>query len=99
MGPGPGRAMRQATKVILSITLVLALLAALTRFALSLLDEPTAFPGYTVVAPMSSTRTYLIDMKGRAVKTWESAYTAGQVAYLLENGHLLRAGQLRRDER
>jgi hypothetical protein len=38
-------------------------------------------------------------MEGRVVRTWESNYTAGQTAYLLENGHLLRAGQLRPEER
>ncbi len=33
------------------------------------------------------------------MKTWASDYTAVQEAYLLENGHLLRAGQLRKEER
>ncbi len=38
-------------------------------------------------------------MEGRPVRTWSSDYTAGQVAYLLENGHLLRAGQIAPEER
>src|SRR5262249_27937959 len=46
-----------------------------------------------------STKTDLIDMEGRLVRRWQSDYTAGQTAYLLENGHLLRAGQLRDEER
>jgi hypothetical protein len=33
-------------------------------------------------------------MHGRVVRTWESKYLAGQDAYLLENGHLLRAAKL-----
>jgi hypothetical protein len=91
--------MRSATKVIVSVALTVAFLTALTRFSLMLLDERKAFIGYTLVAPLLSTKTYLIDMQGRAVRTWESKYLAGQVAYLLENGHLLRAGQLSQEER
>jgi hypothetical protein len=93
------RVMRLTPKIIVSTALTLALLFALTRFILTLLNEPRAFPGYTLVAPLLSTKTYLIDMQGRVVRTWESNYTAGQEAYLLENGHLLRAGQLLREER
>jgi Spy/CpxP family protein refolding chaperone len=58
-----------------------------------ILSEPKAFQGYTLLAPMS-TKTYLIDMQGKVVRTWESDCNPGQVAYLLENGHLLRAGQV-----
>jgi hypothetical protein len=47
---------------------------------------------------MNSKKTYLIDMQGRVVKSWESKYGAGQSAYLLENGHLLRAARLDPDE-
>jgi hypothetical protein len=37
---------------------------------------------------------YLIDLEGRVVRTWVSDCYPGQSAYLLENGHLLRAGHL-----
>ena len=99
MGSRSGEFISTATKVVVSIGLALALVAALTQFLLALLNEPRAFTGYTLVAPLLSTKTYLIDMRGRVVRTWESDYTAGQDAYLLENGHLLRAGQLKRQER
>ncbi|MCY2990091.1 MAG: aryl-sulfate sulfotransferase [Planctomycetota bacterium] len=59
-------------------------------------NDPQAFPGYTLLAPIFSTTTYLIDMDGRVVNTWDSEYEPGQVAQLLENGHLLRAGSLAR---
>src|SRR5262249_30344388 len=62
--------------------------------AVALNNDPRAFQGYTLVAPLTSVDTYLIDMEGRVVKTWESEFTAGCSAYLLENGHLLRAGNL-----
>jgi hypothetical protein len=61
-------------------------------------NEPDAFQGYTLIAPLQSTKTYLVDTKGRVVHTWESKYTAGQDAYLLENGHLLRAANLGENE-
>jgi len=91
--------MRFAIKVIIFTGVSLALLTALARTLSTLLYQPRAYPGYTLVAPLLSTYTHLIDVKGRAVKTWASEYTAGQDAYLLENGHLLRAGQLRKEER
>ncbi len=57
-----------------------------------LLNDSRAFQGYTLIAPMFSKTTYLIDMQGKVVRTWESDYTPGVSAYLLENGHLLRPG-------
>jgi Arylsulfotransferase (ASST) len=63
-----------------------------------LVDEPSAYQGYTLVSPTQSTKTYLVDMCGRVVRTWESRYTAGADAYLLENGHLLRAANLGENE-
>jgi hypothetical protein len=90
---------RLTAKILLSTALCLALLAGLTRFVIQLRAAPKPFAGYTLIAPLVSTRTYLIDMGGRVVHTWDSQYTAGQCAYLLDNGHLLRECQLRREER
>ncbi len=56
------------------------------------INKPNAFPGYTLVAPMNSTSTYLIDMEGRIVNEWKSDFTPALSAYLLENGRLLRPG-------
>ncbi len=57
-----------------------------------LLNDPRAFQGYTLIAPMFSKTTYLIDMMGKVVRTWESDYTPGASTYLLEGGRLLRTG-------
>jgi Arylsulfotransferase (ASST) len=57
------------------------------------INDSRAFQGYTLFAPMSST-TYLIDMQGKVVRTWESDTVPGYSAYLLENGDLLRPGVL-----
>lgn len=54
-------------------------------------NEAQAFPGYSLLAPMNSTSTYLIDMQGRVVNRWDSEYRPALSAYLLEDGHLLRS--------
>ena len=43
--------------------------------------------------PLLSYTTYLVDVEGRVMHTWESDYESGGGAYLLDNGHLLRGGQ------
>ena len=50
-----------------------------------------AFEGYTLIAPKHYTKTYLIRNDGQVVNQWDSKYVPGQSAYLLPNGHLLRA--------
>jgi hypothetical protein len=80
------------------IALIFALLNVLTQPLLRQHNESRAFSGYTLVAPLLSRNTFLIDMEGRVVHRWESNYTAGQAAYLLENGHLMRAAQVSADE-
>jgi len=50
-----------------------------------------AFEGYTLIAPKHYTKTYLIRNDGQVVNQWDSKYVPGQSAYLLSNGHLLRA--------
>lgn len=57
-------------------------------------NSASAYPGYTLVAPMHYTKTYLIDMAGQVVHRWSSAYEPGRAAYLLPNGHMIRAGMV-----
>lgn len=59
------------------------------------LNTPKAFAGYTLLAPKHNTITYLIDNSGRVVHQWKSGYEPGQSAFLLPNGHLLRAAMLK----
>jgi hypothetical protein len=58
-------------------------------------NAPGASAGYTLMAPKHNTVTYLLDNQGRYVHSWKSSYEPGQSAYLLPNGHLLRAGMVR----
>ncbi len=56
------------------------------------INDPNAFKGYTLVAPMNSTKVHLIDLDGRVVHTWETECTPALSTYLLDNGNLLRPG-------
>ncbi len=53
-----------------------------------------ASPGYTLVAPVLSSDTFLIDNLGNEVHRWPSENLAGFTGYLLEDGTLLRAGKV-----
>ena len=46
--------------------------------------------GYTLVAPLRSTTTYLVGLDGEVVHRWESDAPPGQSVRLLEDGRLLR---------
>jgi hypothetical protein len=54
---------------------------------------PEAFTGYTLLAPLASKFTTLVDMQGRAVHRWTSAY-APSSCYLLDDGSILRTARL-----
>jgi hypothetical protein len=80
MGSRISRLVVRATKTIVGLVLSLAFFAASIQFFLALRNDSKAFPGYTLVAPLFSTKTHLIDMQGRSVRTWESDHTPGQAA-------------------
>jgi hypothetical protein len=53
-------------------------------------DSTRAFKGYTLLAPITSSMTYLIDNDGQVVNVWRANNPTGQVAMLLDDGSLLR---------
>ena len=52
-----------------------------------------ASPGYVFFNPNRSLTTYLVDLEGRVVHTWQHDLGPGGGAYLLDNGHLLRGAR------
>ena len=56
-------------------------------------NETAALQGYTLVSPLRSTTTYLVDMGGKVVHQWKSTYTPGYGVHVLSNGNLLRSGR------
>jgi hypothetical protein len=60
-----------------------------------MLSEAGVYTGYTLMPPKHHGTTYLIDVEGNVVNSWESDYPPGQSAYLLPNGNLLRAAMVK----
>jgi hypothetical protein len=71
--------------------------SAAAKVGLSI-NDPRAYQGCTLVAPLMSTNAYLIDMQGKVVRTWTTKCNPGASTYLLDNGHLLRTGSLMGEE-
>jgi hypothetical protein len=55
--------------------------------------EAGAWEGLTLVSSLSTKETHLIDLEGRSVHSWKSDVPLGNVAYLMPDGTLLRAGR------
>ena len=55
--------------------------------------DERAFDGYTLITPLRNSTTYLLDMDGEPVHTWESEHNPGNSVYLLDDGTLLRCGR------
>ncbi|MEQ9411466.1 MAG: aryl-sulfate sulfotransferase [Fuerstiella sp.] len=51
-------------------------------------------PGYILISPLSSTRSFLLNNQGQVVHYWQADRKPGQASYLLEDGSLLRAGKV-----
>lgn len=59
-----------------------------------LLHDKRAYEGYTLLAPLASKQTFLIDLDGRVVHSWNSEFQPALGARLLEDGRMLRCGAL-----
>ena len=64
----------------------------------ALRNDAGSYNGYTLLAPLSSTQTYLINNCGQVVHEWTSTFTPSASVYLLENGNLLRTGKISNDD-
>ncbi len=56
--------------------------------------DPKSTEGYTLISPVGSHTTYLIDNCGRLINSWTSDRNPGQSAYLMPNGLLYRTGKV-----
>lgn len=57
-------------------------------------NSEDSYDGYTLFSPIGSTTSYLINNCGEQCYSWTSSYRPGQAAYMLENGYLLRTGNV-----
>ncbi|MGI9470496.1 MAG: aryl-sulfate sulfotransferase [Rubripirellula sp.] len=71
------------------------LIAICLLFSITLpcLAESKPSPGFTLIAPLASRDTFLINMDGEVVHQWPSNYQPGNSVYLLEDGSLLRTAK------
>jgi len=60
----------------------------------TLRNDLGTYDAYTLLSPINSTETYLLNNCGQVVHQWTSTYTPGASVYLLENGNLLRTGKI-----
>jgi hypothetical protein len=61
--------------------------------------EPEAYPGYTLLAPLNSTKVHLVDLDGAEVHTWDAGMGPGEWCRLLDDGTLLHLGRKEETER
>lgn len=57
-------------------------------------QQPGTYSGYTLISPLSSHNTFLLDMDGQPVHSWQTQCKPGQCCYLRNDGSLLRAGKV-----
>lgn len=91
----PVRRSRVPTFVAVAVAVAGALLAVAPGASADLVTRETgAYPGYTLVVPQTTTDTYLLDLDGRVVHSWQSGYLPGLSASLRDDGLLTRAGRV-----
>ena len=56
----------------------------------TLLNSPESHHGYTLLDPMGTGNTHLINNCGEVVNSWTSDFASGGACYLLEDGSLVR---------
>ncbi|MDC9722848.1 MAG: aryl-sulfate sulfotransferase [Urechidicola sp.] len=61
-------------------------------------NDAGSYNGYTLLAPLGSFETYLINNCGQVVHQWTSTFNPAASVYLLENGNLLRTGKIVNDD-
>lgn len=60
-------------------------------------NDKASFNGYTLFSPTAAKETFLIDNCGRLINKWQSLHNPGMIAYLLEDGSLLRTASIDAD--
>lgn len=75
------------------LLLVWAKGAAQTPTVGTIISTSEAFGGYTLFPVTQSYETFLINNCGQEINRWTSEYKAGMMAYLQQDGSLIRAGR------
>ena len=87
--------MKHLGYLLLIVFFVFKVNLTFTQNTIGLLDYSSmSQEGYTLFAPINANGTYLIDNCGFLINAWDSEYKPGLMAYLLEDGSLLRCGRI-----
>jgi len=62
-----------------------------------ILNTENSYNGYTMLAPINSNSTYLLDNCGYVVNSWESDYGPALAAHLTTKGTMIRSGRITSD--
>ncbi len=57
-------------------------------------NDMDSYNGYTMMSPINSKNTYLIDNCGEVVNSWTSLYNPAMTSHLTKEGNLLRTGRV-----
>lgn len=80
-------------KTLLGTFFFIHLFSSVGQIGLAL-NSAEAYDGYTLFHPNNYTSTFLIDNLGNLLHEWEGSRAPGRSVYLLENGSLLRTGDV-----
>ncbi|MFN0188429.1 MAG: aryl-sulfate sulfotransferase [Bacteroidia bacterium] len=83
---------KQIAPLLFLLCLALSTSAQITMGLLQ--ADSTNVDGYVLFSPLTYNETYLIDKCGRKINEWPATYRPGNSVYLLEDGTLLRTGNL-----
>ncbi len=87
---------KRIRNLMVPIVLLLIFIGSAMVFTGAQAEEPRtrsdseAYDGYTLFNPNGAKKTYLVDMDGETVHTWDNSESGGYSVYLLENGNILR---------
>jgi uncharacterized protein (TIGR03437 family) len=79
-----------AASYVIGVVLLLATFSPSVPAQRVVSHTPRAAAGYTLVAPVNSPTSYLLDRAGKIIHRWQAQGPPGLVVHLLANGRLLR---------
>ena len=86
--------MRNSCIVFVAVLFAFTTASAQVRTVGVFKTDSLASVGYTLIAPISSKKSFLIDNCGRKVHEWTSKYTPAFSAHLTDDGSLLRTTRI-----
>ena len=84
--------------IYITICLLLSTISLSQNTVGTIANASQSYNGITLLAPLNSTETYLINNCGEVLHQWSSNFKPSASVYLLENGNLLRTAQVENND-